>query len=118
MATDSGRVFLAEARKLVAASWTQYADARDADGEVTEPWRADAVSWSLLGALVASYERLAFLDGQVVALESLGKACALLAEVVESDTLSEWNDAAGRTQADVLATLDKAGRLTADSGKR
>ena len=51
-------------------------------------------------------------------LAQLEAACAFLAEVVDSDTLSDWNDAPGRTQADVLAALAEAGVLPAEIGNR
>jgi hypothetical protein len=99
---------LTAARNLISESWTQHAEARRADGSGVDPWDRDAVSWSLLGALVAGYERLIWLDGQKAALEALARACILLADVIDSDSLSDWNDAPGRTQADVLAALDEA----------
>jgi hypothetical protein len=99
---------LAYARALVAFSWTQHADARDAGGCAVEPWDAEAMSWSLLGALTAGYERLLLERGQRVALEELAGVCVLLSEIIDSDSLPDWNNVAGRTQADVIAALDEA----------
>jgi hypothetical protein len=110
MASPSSRQLLAQARELIAFSWTQHADARDADGVAVEPWAADAVSWSLLGALVVGYERLRTGDGEGGAFVALRRACVLLAAVLDSDSLPDWNDAPERTRADVLAALDEAER--------
>jgi hypothetical protein len=111
VATAEAREFLTEARSLIGASWTQHADARAVDGRATDPWSADAASWSLLGALVAVYERFGWSYGQAAALQALAGACELLAETLDSDSLSNWNDAPGRTQTDVVTTLDEAARL-------
>jgi hypothetical protein len=99
---------LSGARKLIAFSWTQDADARDADGFPIDPSSPDAVCWSLLGALVAGYERLLWSDGERAALEELARTCLLLGDVLDSDSLTDWNNVPGRTQADVLAALDRA----------
>jgi hypothetical protein len=108
MAQDEGRGLLTNARGLVASSWTQHADARAADGTALKGWDKDAASWSLMGALVASYDRLLVAGDEAVALGALASACLLLGEVLESDSLEQWNDQPGRTQADVLAALDAA----------
>jgi hypothetical protein len=110
MESTGGRRLLRNAGRLVAASWTQNADARAADGRALDPWDNDAVSWSLLGALVASYERFLTLDEETVALSALSIACLLLAEVIDSDSLADWNDLPERTQAHVLAAIDAAAR--------
>jgi hypothetical protein len=108
MVDGDARPFLSEARDRIASSRTQHAEARSADGGPVDPWSADAVSWSLLGALVAVYARLQQSDGADNAVGALARACVHLAETVDSDSLVAWNDAAGRTQADVLAALDEA----------
>jgi hypothetical protein len=101
---------LKSAGRLVAACWTQNADARAADGSAVDPWDNDAVCWSLLGALVASYERLLTLEDETVALSALAMACLLLAEVIDSDSLAEWNDLPERTHPHVLAAINTAAR--------
>jgi len=112
MANADARSFLFEARDLVASSWTQHTEARSDDGNPIDPWSSDATSWSLLGALVAVYARLQRVDGEGSALEALARACVKLAKTVDSDSLAAWNDAGGRTQADVLAALDEAAERT------
>jgi hypothetical protein len=106
---DDARRFLSDVRGLIESSWTQQAEARAADGSPIDPWEPVAVSWSLLGALVAVYERRVRADGQVAAFGALARSCVRLAEVVESDLLSAWNDVPGRTQEDVVAALEDAG---------
>jgi hypothetical protein len=110
MEQADGRRLLRNAGRLVAASWTQNADARAADGSGVEPWDGDAVSWSLLGALTASYEHLLTREEEEVALSALAVACLLLADVIDSDSLAEWNDLPERTQAHVLAAIETAAR--------
>jgi hypothetical protein len=101
-------LLLAHARNLISSSWTQHAEARDADGIAIDPWRPNAVSWSLLGAVVAGYDQQLSQDGKGGAVAALRSACALLAQVVDADSLPDWNDAPERTQTDVLAALDGA----------
>jgi hypothetical protein len=105
---NEAREFLETARGLIAESWAQGAEARTVEGSPTDPWSPDAVSWSLLGALVAVYERLTSSIGQAEALHALARACVLLADTLDCDSLADWNDARGRTQADVLAAVDEA----------
>ena len=101
---------LSYARDLVATSWTQHAEARDAARVPVDACSPEAVSWSLLGALRLSYERFAWNDGHDAAAAQLVRSCALLADVIDSDSLPGWNDRSGRTQADVLDALDAAQR--------
>jgi hypothetical protein len=104
----AGNDMLAHARDLIASSWTQQAEARNTDGVAVDPWDPTAVSWSLLGALVASYERLVWSDGPCAALEALACACLLLGNTVDSSSREKWNDMPGRTSLDVLDALDEA----------
>src|SRR5581483_5089205 len=105
-----GGELLAHARGLICFAWTQYAEARDADGQPVDPWEGDAMSWSLLGALVAGYQRLLLAEGERAALEELVRVSVLLSEIIDCESLPGWNDAAERTQADVLAALDATAR--------
>ena len=110
MVGDDATRFLLDVRGLIESSWTQRAEARAADGSPIDPWKPRAVSWSLLGALVTVYDRRVRADGHGAAVGALASACARLAEVVDSDLLSAWNDAPGRTRDDVLAALEEAAR--------
>jgi hypothetical protein len=71
------------------------------------PWDEKAASWSLLGAMVAVLEEEASLTGEVP-LDEIGAALYALAELIETDSLVEWNDDPRQTQANVLAVLDHA----------
>lgn len=112
MSEHDARPFLNAARDLIASSWTQHTEACTEHGDTTDPWSDDAVSWSLLGALVAVYERLQRTDGQDNALAALARACVELAETVDSDSLAAWNDVTERTHADVLDALEEAASRT------
>ena len=103
-----------DARKLVAESWCHGADARDANGFEVDPWDDDAASWSLLGAVVAVLEREASLSGELP-LDELGAALYALADLIETDSLVDWNDDQGQTQAKVVAVLDQAAAAYEDN---
>jgi hypothetical protein len=106
--TDSrGLRMLQDARRLVADSWCYGADARDAGGVEVEPWDESAASWSLLGAIVAVMEEEAALAGELP-LADLAAALYALSDLIETDSLVEWNDDPRQTQANVLAVLDRA----------
>jgi hypothetical protein len=98
---------LCAARDLVARSWSRGADARDEGGAPVKPWDERAASWSLLGALVAVLERGAAGSGDMP-LEHLAAALYALSELIEDDSLAQWNDAPARTQAAVVSVLDRA----------
>jgi hypothetical protein len=98
------RKVLQNARDLVAQGWTQGASARDRNGKAVHPWNAQARSWSVLGAIVCGD---ATRQGRVP-MSLLAEAVHLLAAALHTASLNEWNDAAGRTQADALAGFDAA----------
>ena len=107
--TDSrGLGLLHDARRLLAVSWCQGADARDAAGCEVDPWDENAASWSLLGAMVAVLEEEASLVDELPVAE-LAAALYALSGLIETDSLVEWNDDPRQTQANVLAVLDLAG---------
>jgi hypothetical protein len=103
---DGLRLLLA-ARELVARGWCRGADARNAAGVEVDPWDADAVSWSLLGAIVAVLEWEAQHRGEMP-IEDLAAALYALADLIDTDSLVEWNDALARTQDDVTGVLSAA----------
>jgi hypothetical protein len=102
-----GRRLLEEARRLVATSWASGAEARDANGYGVDPWEEQAVSWSLLGAIVAALEREASRNRELP-LAELAAALSALARVIDADSLVEWNDRPHQTQGNVVATLERA----------
>ena len=66
-----------------------------------------AASWSLLGAIVAALENQAVEDGELP-LDELAAALYALAELIETDSLVDWNDDPRQTQDNVLDVLDRA----------
>ena len=98
---------MSEAGELIAHGWTQGADARDASGTAVDAWAPSAVSWSLLGALVAVLEHQAATTGELP-LEELAAALYALADVLDTDSLAAWNDGRDRDQAEVLGVVAAA----------
>jgi len=111
---SEGRRLLVEACRFVSTGWSQFGDARSVNGAPVKPWSEAAVSWSLLGALVAAVEDGAGRHGEAVTIIDLAAACALLGRVVDADSLAAWNDAPERSQADVVDALMTASE--ADEG--
>ena len=105
-----GALLLARARELVSQGWCRGTDACGARGEPVEPWDDRATAWSLLGAIVAGLEQEAEASGEVP-LEELAAALYALAELVETDSLVDWNDDPSRTQEEVVETLARAEEL-------
>jgi hypothetical protein len=77
-------------------------------------WSEDARSWSVLGALLASWHREqgAGLDVDVAAhsvdARALGDATAALGEAAGTASLEQWNDEPRRTLDEVTAGIDRA----------
>jgi len=81
---------LLQARAKIEAGWCQYNEAKDENGSPVASFSAEAVSFCILGAA----------HGE--ALPPLG-----LPEWVRV-SLADYNDAKGRTQAEVLSLFDEA----------
>jgi len=98
----TNREILVEARRILTpdGACTQGAYARDEDGAALGPDAIGAVCWCLDTALGLAAP---VGDGCVGAY---GDAWAVLAERVVDPVV--WNDAPGRTQAEVLGLLDRA----------
>jgi hypothetical protein len=104
---------VSDARRLVAEGWCQGAHARDETGSEVPSRSERARSWSLLGALLASWHRQDTHDDEDIAAHlvdahALGQATEVLGDVVGTAALDRWNDDPERTQADVVAALDGA----------
>lgn len=80
--------------------WTQGACARDVAGKEVDELSARAVSFDALGALTRA--------GRDARPGEGGAAMAQLRDRIGFKTLGDWNDAPGRTQAEVLALVDAA----------
>lgn len=92
---------LQDAREVIADEnrWTQNAWARDADGHDINEHKPEATCFCLLGALsvaAGAWDSPIYRDAEKV-LEKIG---------VERP--STWNDAYGRTHAEVIDLLDRA----------
>jgi hypothetical protein len=112
VSTDATEL-LWDAHRLVERGWTQHAEARDSAGREVDPWDLDAVTWSLLGALVAALEQHAPRKARDLPLSSLAAALGELALLIEEDSLAAWNDAPARTCDDVTGVLAAAARAAA-----
>jgi hypothetical protein len=113
-AAHPAAAMLREARGLLLGGWCRGAQARDGAGSGVAAWSEDARSWSVLGALLASWylEQGAGLDTDVAAhsvdARALGDATAALGEVAGTASLEQWNDEPRRTLAEVTAAIDRA----------
>ena len=103
---------LHEARGLLLRGWSRGAQARDAQGQVVLPWSDEATAWSLLGALLATWQVHDMLDADFVAhradAQALGDATEALGEATGTAALDQWNDAEGRNVAEVVGAVDRA----------
>ena len=111
---SNARRLLEGARELVAESWCHGVDALDVNGFEVDPWDDEAASWSLLGAVLAVLEREASGVGELP-LADLAAALYALADLIETDSLVDWNDDQGQTQANVVAVLEQAAAAYEDN---
>ena len=87
---------LIAARAKIAQGWCQGMDAADAQGNPVDWSSRKARQWCISGAMANACD--GFHEGARAALLSAAKARSLV----------RWNDAQGRTQAQVLKLFDKA----------
>jgi hypothetical protein len=104
---------LMEARGLLLRGWSKGAQARESTGHVVNAWSDEAASWSLVGALLASWHRHDDrLDADFVAhsaeARGLAEATDVLSRATGTLALDPWNDAPERTRSDVIAAVDRA----------
>ena len=98
---------LEKARALLAPSgaWTQGNSALDSDGIGVCPEDSWAVRWCLIGAVETVSARNAVKGSTTVsALDILLRTI----DGPDQEGIVSWNDATGRTHAEVLALLDAA----------
>jgi hypothetical protein len=117
-AVDTAAAMLMEARGLLLRGWCQDAQARNERGSIVPPWSDEAASWSLLGAVLATWEwHDEPLDVDFVAhsaeASTLGDATRALVAATGSQSLEDWNDAFERRRGDVIAAVDEALELIA-----
>jgi hypothetical protein len=99
MATDIAEK-LVEARKLIERGWTRKVYARTKSGKETTLTRKSATCFCAMGAIGRVF------DDDDPNFYTPGMR--FLAAAIGTDPIYEWNDAPGRTQAEVLAAFDKA----------
>jgi hypothetical protein len=112
-AVHTAAAMLGEARGLLLRGWSLGAQARDDEGSVVPAWGDRASSWSLLGALLASWHLYhEGLSEDVIAhsadARALGDATEALGEATGTAALDQWNDAPGRSIGEVVAVVDRA----------
>lgn len=103
---------LKAARERVAKGWCQGWFAKDAAGEETLEELGDACAWCVRGAIYASakHGEPESVSAEMALHDTLKDSGAALSVV---GPLEEWNDAPGRTQAEVLDLFDRTiARLT------
>ena len=83
----------ARAKITPEGAWTQRELARTADGSPDAPDNPLATCWCAIGAIES-------LTNETYALRAL--------YLMGVDDIAKWNDAPGRTQAEVLALFDRA----------
>lgn len=91
---------MVEARSRIIIGWCQGAVAQDEDGRAVAPESSDARRWSILGALLASWNGGPAGD--------LRQAVTSLHAETERSPLEVWNDRPGRTQTDVVSAFERA----------
>jgi hypothetical protein len=91
---------MVEARERVTVGWCQGTVAQDEDGRAVAPESSDARRWSILGALLASW------NGGPVG--DLRQAVTSLLAATERLPLEVWNDRPGRTQTEVVSAFERA----------
>jgi hypothetical protein len=84
----------ARSRIAVPERWTQGVGARNSRNYCVGNRSASAVSWCALGAILRESE-------------SSSEPCRFLKEIV-GPSIGGWNDAPGRTHAEVLDAFDRA----------
>lgn len=93
---------LRKVRAKLEQGWTQGWFARDVNGDITWPRAENATCWCVYGACSVVTDAFAHENNVRDAIER-----ALLG-MTGSRLVDCWNDAPGRTQAEVLALVDRA----------
>jgi hypothetical protein len=83
-------------------AWAQYHFALNAAGVPTLSWGTDAVCWCMRGAIKAAARgnNEARIEAEYAVAKQLG--------FFHLEKVADWNDAEGRTQAEVVAKLIEA----------
>lgn len=96
---------LKKMRDLLAKGWTQETFARDAEGNEVSPYSPAAASFCLYGAYNRVAEENSLFHGMPPSLlQVIERQC-------HHKNLDVFNDVPGRTQAEILALIDRAIKL-------
>ena len=87
---------LIDARALIEKGWCQRAFAKNKYGIKVTPHDPSAVCFCMVGAIKRFWSSQEY------------KACLCLADFTRPHSLLSWQDAPGRTKAEVLEVYDKA----------
>lgn len=90
---------LTAVRKLIEQGWTQGHYARNAEGDVADLMDNDACTFCLRGAI---YRVTGYDEGKYLPIIQL-----LNSRVYSFPGIINWNDAPGRTKAEVLDLIDE-----------
>ena len=104
---------LRTAYRAIQRGFTAGSLARTPDGMPCFVNDSTAASWSLYGALQLGELHVAKAHGAGVAWDAFSTACDLVQAGIAGEyrrNLLRYNDAPGRTQTEVLALLERAGR--------
>ena len=107
---ETTRYLLVEARRILTpdGAWTQDCAARDARAHPVPPAADAAVCWSLDGALWLATDPPPVAHHRHTLIGRVERALYPLIHTGGPAVLHSWNDAHTRTQAEVLALLDRA----------
>ena len=104
MMTPKEILIAARAKIEAPERWTKGAYARHASGRPAGPEIGNADCWCIVGAVTAVMGiKAGCLDAAICRMLSDAAGIEAYAE-----DITEWNDAPGRTHAEVLATFDRA----------
>lgn len=101
------KIILTQMRALLKQGWIQNEYALNAHGASRGFAEEDAVCWCLTGALFCTTRKL-IPEESPKRLQLECQVIVALEKVADTPALEAWNDAPGRTQAEVLRLLDKA----------
>ena len=91
---------LTDARRLIEKGWTQFHFACDVNGMDVDPTNPNACGWCAMGAIwaVTGYD----MTGTYM------NTCRILNDLIDFNSIFQFNDYAETTQDDVIALYDKA----------
>ena len=108
---SNGGDVLRHAADLIEKGWCQYEYAVTAEGKTVRVLHPRAAKWCAMGAIENAQDEY---TTPPVAAVKLAKAIGEAPAETAADTITLWNDAYGRTQAEVVAKLWEAAATVDD----